>query len=289
MSEHYDTISRLIELRRYGLARQELQTAIKSDPDDADLYHLSAQLHWLRDETEDGLDAARQGLALDPEHEGLRYNLFHLLQENKDYTEAEQVIIELIRENPRDVDYLRGYAQLMLFTFHLPKARQLANEALRIAPNDADAQILSILIDITQGKGKDSQHQLAQLVRDHPESEHVARLLFLSLVDKKKYRAAQQLAQELLRNNPDDPDLVEAIVDLRSATHWSAWPVWPLTRFGWPAAIGMWLGFVVLSRVDDYLHFPWFSYVVWTYLGWCIYTWIHGPIIKRWLNYRGIR
>lgn len=288
MSEHVDTISRLIELRRYDLARQELGQAIKADPNDADLYHLSAHLHWLKDETTDGVEVARQGLALDPTHEGLRYSLFNLLEENKDYTEAEQVIIELIRENPRDVDYLRGYAQLMLFTFHLPKADKLIREALRIDPDDANARITAILIDISRGRIGDSEHTLAQLVRDHPDSEHVARILLISLVERKKFRAAQHLAQELLRNDPDDPQLVEVIVDLRSVTHWSAWPVWPLTRFGWPAAIGMWLGFIALSRLDDYMKFDWFSYVVWIYLGWCIYSWIHGPILKRWLNYRGV-
>lgn len=288
MSEHFDTISRLIELRRYDLARNELSQAIKNDPSDADLYHLSAYLHWLRDETEQGIEVAHQGLALDPHHEGLRYNLFNLLEENREYAEAEQVIIELIRENPRDVDYLRGYAQLMLFTFHLPKAEKLVHEALRIAPDDANSRILAILIDISRGKITDSEHTLAELVRDHPDSEHVARILLISLIEKKKFRAAQHLAQELLRNNPDDPNLVEAIVELRSATHWSAWPVWPLTRFGWPAAIGMWLGFIGLRRLDDVLHFSWFGYVVWIYLGWCVYTWIHGPIIKRWLNYRGV-
>jgi hypothetical protein len=96
------------------------------------------------------------------------------------------------------------------------------------------------------------------------------------------------LAQELLRQNPNDASLLNTVIDLHTMNHWSAWPLIPIHRFGNKAAIGIWVLFIVLVNVNKHLDLAWFGYFVWFYLAWCLYSWLHGPIFSRIVKWRGL-
>jgi tetratricopeptide (TPR) repeat protein len=285
---HYPDIENLIRLRRYALARAALAEAIASEPNDAHLYYLAAWLAWLESDCPRGLDLSAQGLALDPDNPSLLLIRFHLLEESRQYPEAELIIIDLIRHDPADADYLAAYARLMLLTFHVKKARLLCNEALRLDPEHDAARVCDVLLMVVNGQSDASAAQLAGLLDENPESEHYLRLLALLLVEKRQYRAAQILTQQLIRRNPGDQGLIESAVSLRRITHWSSWPLWPLYRFGWPASVALWLGLVLLLQLNRSLHLPGLGLVNNLYLAWCVYSWVHGPLLEKWLHYRGI-
>ena len=288
MIAEYDKIDQLIQLRRFQLARNELITAFKNHPTSPELFYLQAVVDWYEDKIDAGIEAAQQGLSTAPEDVDLRWIYFKLLENNKAYADAELIIIELIREHPSDADYHKDYAHLMLFTFNIEKARALINEALRISPNHHDARFMDILISIVEGNQSYSSEQLATLIREDPENEDFIGLLIVSLIDKRQYDAALQLSQELLRIDPSDQDLVDSIVELRAVTHWSAWPLRPIHRFGWGASIVMWVGVVTLLQLNKQYSWPWLGAFIYIYLGYVIYSWIHGPILQRLLNWRGV-
>ncbi len=288
MNETYLKVSNLIELRRYDQAREELDIAFQETPDSPLLFHLSANLFWIASELDKGIEAAQAGLSIDPDSEFLRYDLFTLLNASQKYSEAEKIIIKLIEENPRDTDYLHSYSSLMLCTFHLEKARVLINEALRIAPNNQNSHLIGVLIDIAQGNLNDSEQRLTQLMDDSPENERILHLLVVQLIKKNKYSAALQLSKELLRANPYDQDLIDSIIELKAESHWTAWPKWPTQKFGWVASIGIWFGFVLLSKLYSQVQTSWLKYVLVSYGVWCIYTWVHAPVMNRWFKYKGV-
>jgi tetratricopeptide (TPR) repeat protein len=287
-SETYQRIEHLIDLRRLDHAQSEIENALKADPKDTELLYLSAYIYWLEELYDEGIEIAEVGLSYSPENEKLKYVLFLLLRSDEQYEKAETLIIDLIRNNPRDDDYLRGYAYVMLFTFHLSKAKKLIAEAMRIAPDSSSNQLIATLIDIADGKLKDADRKLERLVKDNPDDEHILNMLLIQLISKNKYRAAQVLAQTLLRKNPNDHGLIKTIISLRTSTHWSAIPLWPITRFGWMGSIGMWGLFVVLLTLNKQINHPAFGYVVWGYLAWCVYSWIHEPIFTRIFKSRGV-
>ena len=288
LKDSYKAIQHLIDIRRLYEARNEIENGLKLEPQDTTLLSMLAYICWLEDNFEDGIEIAHKGLSYDPDDEYLKYVLFLLLHGDEQYEKAELIIIELIRSNPRDDEYLRGYAEVMLFTFHLVKAKKLIAEALRIAPDSSSNQLVATLIDIADGRLSDADKKLSKLIEEKPDDEHILRMLLVQLVSKKKFRAAQVLAQTLLRRNPYDQHLIDTIVELRTCTHWSAIPLWPTYKLGWLGSIGMWAIFIVLVNVNKQVEHPAFSYVVWGYLGWCIYSWIHQPLFRKIFKVRGV-
>ena len=284
----YSTIEHLIDIKRFPQARSEVEKRLQSEPNNTQLLFYSAQIHWMNDENIEGIEVAEVGLSYAPNDEGLRYLLFELLKDESRYQEAELIIIELIKSNPRDDDYLRGYSELMLFTFHLKKAKALILEALRISPDDVSNIHIATLIDIVDGNLEHSEQKIQKLIADDPDNQHILFLLLVQLIEKKKTKEALILAQELLRSDPQNNYLIDIIVDLRSTTHWSAIPLWPINRFGWIASIGLWFIFVILLKAESHYNISWLSYITWIYLGWCIYTWLHNPIYKRISEWKGI-
>jgi len=288
MDDYFLKISHLIEIRRFDNARKEIEEAFLNNPQDTSLFYLSARLSLIESDIENGIDTAIRGLEISPDNELLRYVLFDLFEENKELSKAEELIIDLIKEHPRDADYIYSYARLMLFTFNLEKANQLICEALRIAPGHSGAQLLEVVINIARGKLDVSQERLSQLVNDDPESEYIMRHILIMLIEKKKHRAAMILAQELLHKNPYDKDIIDMIIDLRTTTHWSALPLWPIHKFGWPASVALWIGFIILMKLKGQSNAEWLPYLTFTYLGWCIYTWVHSPVLTRLFRVRGV-
>lgn len=287
MIEH-GHIERLIEVRRYAEARELIERGFAKAPDDPELHHFAAQVALRRND----LDCARQhvgcALAAAPSHRGARVVQFLLLYEQRAYVEAEQSIVALLSEDPRDAELLALYARLMLITLHVDKAAALVEEALRCDPHSQLVRVCHVLIATARGRRSEVDATLAELVATDPEAAAVTRTLFVVLVERRRYREALAVGQELLRGEPDDADLVEALVEVRSVTHWAALPAYPLHRWGWLASGSMWgayvVGIVMLGRAAPAAVGP----ATAGYLGYVVYSWLHRPLLRRWLRKRGI-
>lgn len=281
-------IQHLIDINRYAQAKQLTQTCLIESPSDPTLYYFLSFIYLLEDDHESGIESAEAGLASEPKDEDLRHVLFQHLYGLKQFADSELIIIDLIHDNPRNSVYLADYAELMLFTFHIQKARELANEALRIDPTCKSAKLIDVLIDITRGNLDNSEQTLQKLIANDPEGEQVLRLLLVQLVEKKRYEGALVLTQQLLRRNPLDAELIDLIIDLRAMTHWSAIPLWPMRKLGLMGTFLLWISFVTLVIIERYVQWPNFIYVVYAYLGYCLFSWIHEPIVRRIIKARGI-
>lgn len=287
LRERQSKIQHLIDINRHVQAKQLTRDGLSEAPSDTNLLYYLSLICLIEENHEEGVLAANSGLAIAPDDEDLRYMLFKHLEALREFADAELLIIELIQHNPRESTYLADYAQLMLYSFNGNKARELVNEALRIAPNNKSALLIEALIDITQGQLKEAELTLQALIKDDPQSEQVLHFLLIQLVEKKRNRAALVLAQELLRSNPLDKELVDLIIELRTATHWSAMPLWPLQQLGLVGTFLLWASFIVLIIINRFIEWPHFIFVVYAYLGYCLFSWIHEPIVKRIIKWQG--
>lgn len=283
----YVQLARLLEVGRLHEAAQVLGQALADNPDDPDLHVYAANIA----EGQCDVDGARvqlaRALSLDPMHSRARAALFDLEYAADNYPEAEELITGLIRDEPANASLLALYARLMLVTFHLEKSRALVDEALRRDPDDDVARTVDVLLSIVEGRFDRASVQMEVLVADDPDSLDVAHTLLLWLVEEGRHREALELARQLLRAEPDDPDLIDSIVELRALTHPLAWPLWPTTRFGWAGSAGTWVIVLValgmLHQVEPVLT----GFLSGLYLAWVAYTWAYGPLMKRWLRRRG--
>ena len=269
-----------IERRRLEDARRILGQGLKEFPQDPDLLFHSAQVEWLADRNKEAEATARQVLVIDPTHAPARQLLASLLMASGEFADAELLLISLLRDYPESADLYGRYSRLMLRTLHLDKAEQLAREGLRYSPENDECLMAAALCE-TARSGARPNEGLAKLLQAHPESLSSVHALVVALVDAGRISEAHRIARSAMRGDPANLHLVSLVRELHIQNHWSMKPLWPLQKWGWGASAAMWLGGIVvirgLSQSAPELATP----VAFLWLGYCIYSWVWPPLIRR--------
>jgi predicted Zn-dependent protease len=273
----------LLERRRLAQARQLLEQALRQAPDDVELLLRGAWIDHLDDDEESAHRTLRAALAHDPDHAGLRRLLFSVLEELERFEEAEQVVIGLLRDFPEEASFYAAYAQLMLRTLHLDKARELASEGLRRDPDDEDCLFAHALAELIHSPAAAAEGALPELVRHSPDHARTMWLLVVALQQRGQPRAALRVAQALLRSQPTSPQVLQLVRELRIATHWSLVPLWPMTRFGWAGSALLWGGAVLALTLGRRLPAPLGGGIAVLWLTYVVYSWIWPPLLRRWM------
>lgn len=274
----------LLERRRTSQARALLKPALAAHPDHAGLLLQSAWTDYLEDRNDEALTTVRQVLLAEPKDQSARLLYFELVLERGDNAEAERAIIELLREYPEHAHYYGRYAQLMLKTLNIGKSQQLALEGLKYDPDNAECLGAQTLCDFVERPGSTTSQGLQQLLVRHPQSVRTLLLVVVALEQRGDRREALSIARALLRAQPDNEGLVDMVKQLKLATHWSMWPLWPVMRFGWTGSVAIWLfavfGLNALRRSDPELA----GMIGLVVLAYVAYSWIWPPILKRLLR-----
>jgi predicted Zn-dependent protease len=274
----------LVERRRYAQAEVTVSRGLKEFPDSIQLQYLAAIIDYARDRPEPAMRGVKMLLSQAPQHYGARTLYAHLLENDNNLVEAERVWIELLRDYPQSADCFAGYGELMLKTLHLEKARRLAQEGLRQSPEHADCLYLAAMIDLIRNRrGAHSEH-LQSMLREHPEHFRSAVALVVALSASGNDHGALRIAQEILRQRPDSPQLLELVRELKARTHWSMLPLYPIQRWGWSAAIAITLVAIIGLRLGQRALPPSVSQTLtWIWLAYVIYSWTWPRLLRRWI------
>lgn len=288
MSEIIAQIDRLIEVGQYARAKGLLERAFSEAPNDPDAHVCAARIALEEKDVAAAQQHVAEALAANPLHFGARLLQFFVSLRERRYAEAEQTIIALIRERPGNADLYALYARLMLFAADVKKAGALVAEAIRIDPDNREARLEAVLVATVRGKPGLANAQLADLIALHPQNREVAATLFIALIDQGRRREALSVGQQILRGDPDNRALVDVLIRLRASTHWLALPSYPLLRWGWPASAIAWAGAIVVIGTLRNIAPKWAAVFGVVYLAWAIHSWIHAPLLKRWIAWRGL-
>ena len=276
--------SELLDRRRTVQARLLLSRGLQAHPGDAGLLFELARADFL----EDRLDSARETLGellrTQPGDIGARWLMFVVQMESGQLPEAEELVLGLLREMPRSPQFFAGYSRLMLRALHVQKARALADEALRLDPQDAEALRARTLCDIVERPQRTDGAALARLLAANPDDAHTLQLLAVALLHANRPHQALWLARQLLRHQPDDPHLLNMVRALHVQCHWSMWPLWPLQRWGWYGSIGLWVAVIVLYQVLRRVAPEAMGPVSFAVLAYVAYSWVWPPLLRRWLE-----
>jgi tetratricopeptide (TPR) repeat protein len=274
-------VEALLQRRRYPQALALLKPALAAYPEHVELLLQSAWIHYLDDRPDEALDTVRQVLTSAPENESARLLYFHVLIEKEQSVEAERVIIDLLREFPEHAHYYGRYADLMLRTLNVGKARQLAMEGLKYESEDPDCLSALTVCDFIEGRSGEVSHALQRMLVRHPQSTRTLVLIVIALQERGDQRGAKRVAQELVQANPDNEALVSIARELKVTTHWSLVPLWPMQRWGWAASFGIWILVIVGSSAIQKINPAWSGIFVVTVLIYVAYSWIWPPVLRR--------
>ena len=274
----------LIERRRWREAEAVLRQGLAVEPSHPDLLTELARTLYAQDESGEARLLLSDVLAKEPTHLQARYLMFNVLLDLGEQTEAEPVILGLIRDYPGSPDFLSAYARLMLRALQIDKARGLVAEALRLAPDDHGTLRTAALCDLVDGRRGDTE-AMRRLLAEDPGSRETLSLVISALVERGRLREARRLAKELLRAQPDDPYALARVQSLAGDTHWALLPLWPLQRWGWTGSIAIWLGAVAFGRWLERAAPEWAEPFWICWLTYAIYSWVAPPVV-RWLARR---
>ncbi len=275
----------LIERRRFDQARGLVGQGLAADPDDTDLLYAAAMIEWLED---DHLAARRQlgeVLRREPEHLDARELMVDLDIADGDLVRAELGLLELLREAPRNAGLIADYAMLLLRAGVVEKARAVTAEALRIAPEQPRALLAGVMLDLIDGCTPERSAALQDLLSRHPDQAASAHALLAALGQHGRVAEAHAVARELYRADPRSSAALDVVSEFAYQNHWSMKPLWPIIRWGWPGAIGLYIAVVGLLRLVGErlpanatltLSVVWMVYVV--------YSWIWPPLLRRWMQ-----
>lgn len=272
----------LMERRRYMQARNVISQALRHFPDSSDFQYLGAFLEYATEDFPAATRSVDAVLAHDPQHYGARVLRANLHEEAKEYPAAERFWIELLRDYPESPDLFASYADLMLKTLHLEKARLLALEGLRLAPEHQGCLFVATMVDFINSPGSAQSEHLRKMLRTHPEHLGSSTALLIRLADSGRSREALRISQELLRQQPDSAHLVQLTRELKMQSHWTMIPMYPMQRWGWGGAVAMTaVGMIGLRYMATALPAPIVTPLVYLWLGYCVYTWVWPSILRK--------
>ncbi len=274
----------LVERRRYAHARTTIGHGLRHFPDNTELLYLAAFVDYATDDHDAAMQTVHRVLATDPEHYGARRLCAYLHESKKEYAQAEELWIGLLREHPEDADCYGAYADLMLKTLNLDKAGRLAAEGLRHEPDNAVCLYVAALIDVIFGRAGRGQQSAAllRLLRAHPEQVVTATTLAVTLTGQGRNREALRIAQELLRSQPDNAHYLALVRELKMQTHWTMLPLYPMQRWGWGGAAAVSVaGIIGVRALGTAVPEPFRSVIVYTWLAYVIYSWVWPSILRK--------
>lgn len=281
-------VERLLDVERTADARRVLAPALLRHPDAAELLALAARVEDDADEKVEARRLVAEALRLDPDHLGARLLHYRHLVADQRYAEAEETILAVLREYPANATLISMYAQLMLETMHLDKARGLVDEALRLDPDCDLAQVLDVLLAVVHGHDDAARQRLMRMVAQSPDARHVVWMAVTVLASRHDDHAALELAKALVRAAPNDAAALDAAVELRARTHLLSAPLWPMKRFGWYGSAAVWaIGVGTLQGLRAWAPEAVGPFLV-VLVAWILYSWIVPPALRRWLKKRGI-
>ncbi|TWD84296.1 tetratricopeptide repeat protein [Kribbella amoyensis] len=240
-----------------------------------------AALHAL-DRNAEAIDVLRDGLAQHGPFLPLLQVLGSALRAEGRLTEAESAYLQGLSLDPNEPDLLIGYALVCLTAGQAEKASALVERAASQAPESPAVDAARAQVAFALGKDKD-MHRHAESVLSHdPEDPHSRALhgtaSMLTGDSKAGYRSLASAAAA----NPGDRDLRDAAREARLANHPLMRPLRPFQRFNplviWIAAVAVIYGLRLAGLA------PLAAVVAVGWFGFCVYSWVAPPLLRRWLN-----
>jgi len=257
--QHYDARYNLglvlARMQQPQPALEQLQSAVKLDPSQAEVYFQLAQVLRTLGRTDESRiqldiyrkkmaatekrdlsltkssegaqalkagDASRaaelyrEAIAADPDNAVLRYNLALALDRSGALSEERAVLEKTLALNPNSPEAENQLGVLAAKSGELAMAEEHFRRALKITPHFADASInLGTLLG-QQGKDHEAEQQFRDALASNPRSVQGWTNLAATLASEARYTEARESAQNAIRIDPTDESARQLLAMLAS-------------------------------------------------------------------------
>ena len=240
-----------------------------------------AALHAL-DRHSEAIDVLRDGLSHHGPFLPLLQVLAAALRAEGRLPEAEAALLQGLSLDPNDPDLLLGYAMVCLSAGQAEKAGALVERAAAQAPESPQISAARAQVAFALGKDRDMRRHSEKALSHDPDDPGARALHGTSAMLTGDATPGYRSLASAAAADPGDTDLRAAAREARLANHPLMRPLRPFQRFNplvvWIAAVAVIYGLRLagLRPLAAVVAIGWF--------GFCIYSWVAPPLLRRWLN-----
>ena len=172
-------------------------------------YYLRALQLWKLGDLEQAESQVKQVLSYQPNHEAALLLLSNIYFKKKVYHSAEQVLLRLLKNQPKNVEALTNYGLVLLASNRLPEAEEVFKKALQESPQNS-AEIYFHLGNIAklQLKTSEAQRYYQRVLKEKPDFTAATLALIQILEPLNEEHLIESLVREGLKYDPNNPYLL---------------------------------------------------------------------------------
>jgi protein O-GlcNAc transferase len=211
-----------VMLKRAGRLEEAvgfLEAAKKLDPRNPSPWQNLGNVHELRGDFAAAAAAFAGGLRLDPRNVELWRLHGRVLRALDRHEEALVSFEKAYNLDPKDREAAATLATLLLDRREWARAEAVANKLRAARPGDPAGDVLAARIPLRQGRIAEAQAILDRVIAAHPGDRN-ANLLLARLHGDGNREAANEALRRGLLHNPDNPELMDALVESLSRSRY---------------------------------------------------------------------
>ncbi len=240
-----------------------------------------AALHAL-DRNAEAVDVLKDGLAQHGPFLPMLHVLGSSLRAEGRLPEAEAAFLQGLSLDPNEPDLLIGYAHVCLAAGQAEKASALVERAASYAPESAAVSAARAKVAFALGKDRDMHRHSTEALSHDPEDPGARALHGTSSMLTGDSRSGYKSFASAAASQPGDADLRAAAREAKLMNHPLMRPLRPFQRFN---PLVVWIGAVAIIyglRIAGLAPLAFLFAIGW--FGFCIYSWVAPPLLRRWLN-----
>nr|WP_238351315.1 tetratricopeptide repeat protein [Kribbella shirazensis] len=196
--------------------------------------------------------------------------------------EAEAAFLQGLSLDPNDPDLLIGYAHVCLAAGQAEKASALVERAASQAPESAAVSAARAQVAFALGKDRDMHRHSTEALAHDPEDPHARALHGTASMLTGDARGGYDSLRSAAASQPGDEDLRAAAREAKLYNHPLMVPLRPFARVNplvvWIGAVAVIYGLRAAGLGPLSFAFAMF------WLGYCVYSWVIPPLVRRWTN-----
>ncbi|HEX6096963.1 MAG TPA: tetratricopeptide repeat protein [Thermoanaerobaculia bacterium] len=276
----FEDARHLISLGRPAEALDKLKQSF--DSEDPLFWWLRGVALFALDRPGEALDAARNGLRVEPESPLLLDLVARCHSSRGELAEAEEAVLAALRTNAEDAELLALYALIVAKAGQVEKAKKLVAQARRVDPENTSAIRVEAAIAVSRGDDREALLRGREMLALDPEDTHAHLLTGGVLHDRGDIDDAAEYLRTAVVNDPADPVAAESARENLLWRHPLMWPLRPAQKFG---SAKVWLaGILLLFAARSTKNTPIMLTVGIAWLVYVLYSWVVPPLVRRMLR-----
>lgn len=260
LAEHYVNIGRPAEALR---TLEDGAGQVIASPE---FWSLRCRALYQLERFDDVAEAAREGLAREPDDAELFHWLSHAERQLGDLAAAERSQLACLEVSPNQPGYLACYAELLLRGAKLDEARIVLNEAARLSPEHPRVREVQVLDASLRYSGKRARDAAVRFIASAPEHPYGHAALGVATYAAGEIGEARQHFGDAVQLNPEEKAFRSAFHAVRSEARPILLPLAPVRRLGVARVliiqvisllIPLWMGH---SRTAELLLIAWVAF-----------------------------